>query len=78
MERCLEACYSCVWNGRDLTTYRAWQEELSLLVSVHQTHKALLAVGVETLEQLGVDINSQTDRTVELIFYLLEDLLSHL
>ena len=52
----LEACRSIGWNRGDLTTVRTGQDELSLLVSVHQSPEALLTVDMVALELLGVSI----------------------
>ena len=51
-----------------MTTVRTGQDELSLLVSVHQSPEALLAVDMVALELLGVSKSVQTNRTVELVF----------
>ena len=64
----LEACHSIDWNRSDLTTVRTGQDELSLLVSVHQSPEALPAVDMVALELLGVSKSVQTNRTVELVF----------
>ena len=63
-----EACHSIGWNRSDLTTVRTGQDELSLLISVHQSSEALPAVDVVALELLGVSIGVQANRTVELVF----------
>ena len=42
------------WNRSDLTTVRADQDELSLLVAIHQSPKALLAINMVALKLLGV------------------------
>ena len=68
MKSWLEACYSIGWNRSDLTTVRTGQDELSLLVSDHQSPKALLAVDMVALELLGVSKSVQTNRTVKLVF----------
>ena len=73
-----EACHSIGWNRSDLPTVRTCQDGLPLLVLNHQSPKTLLAVDMVALELLGVCVGIEANRTVELVFYLLQSCFSHL
>ena len=47
-----------------MTTVRAGEDKLSLLISKHQFPEAGLAEGMEAMEQLGVGVDVQTNRAV--------------
>ena len=75
VEGSLEFRDSAHWQWSDLATLWTW-ETLSLSFPTYQTLQALLAVHVETLEQLWLFIWLQTYPTGDLVLDLLESFLS--